>query len=337
MQIKELHSVEGLKPDNETHVPLNRLKRVCREFLEYCKDRYSSETLRHYTMNVDRFLCYSSRLKVRHVEELSRDFITGYVSFVNHDEINKTTDLALGQPEKESRLYPVKSFLRYCQRKGYLKNDLTRFIYVPAREKKALKRALTIEEMQRLLEVPDINTDVGIRNRALFEMAYSGLRADELLSLKLEYVDVVTNSVSIINGKGNKDRVVPMTSEALYWVKRWLNRRPNFLKGVTDPSYLFITQGAKTINRRNFLALIKKSAKRAGMELDISPHDLRRATATHLVLNGAPIRQIQALLGHATLRVMATYLRLTDENIKAEHKKSHPSNRRDLHYGTIQK
>ena len=234
------------------------------------------------------------------------------------------TGLPLNQSEKETRLYPLKAFLKFCEKKGYLKQDMRRFIYVPARERKVLKRLLTAAEMESLLEVPDISTAAGMRNRALLELAYSGLRAEEMLTLKLEHVDTVANSVTIYDGKGSKDRVVPMTNEAIYWVRRWLSRRDAYLGVGEDPGYLFATKGKKHMHTRAFRRLVKFYVKKAKIDLDVSPHDLRRITATHLVENGAPIRQIQALLGHTSLKVTTKYLRLSDEKIKAEHRKSHP-------------
>ncbi len=344
----------------------SKIERIISEFLEYCKDRYDLETVRHYTMNMQRFLdfiqSHTTRCKeyhnryyqeqqkspqerdlswmkdyqrVRYIEEVDRDFISRYVAFVNHDEISKHSNLALNQSEKESRLYPLKTFLRYCQRKEYLKDDLTKFIYVPAREKKVLKRVLTVEEMERFLEAPDTNTTWGIRNRALLELSYSGLRAEELLTLKLGQVDVVANTVTIYDGKGNKDRVVPMTNEAIYWIKRWLSRRQQVIENAPDSEYIFITKSKIPITRRVFSTLLKGFAQKTGVMLDIAPHDLRRTTATHLAERGAPIRQIQALLGHSTLKVTTKYLRLSEEKIKQEYMKSHPANRRNIHYADI--
>ena len=116
-------------------------------------------------------------------------------------------------------------------------------------------------------------------------------------------------------------------------MKRWLPRRKEFIGTGEDPKNVFITQGRMPLLRVNFARWLKRYAKKAGVFLDISPHDLRRTTATHLAKKGAPIRQIQALLGHSSLQVTTKYLRLTDEEIKAEYLKTHPRNKRRLHYG----
>jgi integrase/recombinase XerD len=346
----------------------SRIERILNEFLEYCRDRYDAVTVRHYQMNIGRFLAYMKERNTRcpeyhnrnyqelkkpsneqdfswrkeyktiqNIEDIDRDYIVRYVSFLNHEEVNRNTGLILSQSEKESRLYPLKTFLLYCLRKGYLKDDLRKYIFVPSREKKVLKRILAIDEMEQLFEAPDTNTTLGIRDRAILELSYSGLRSEEMLMLKFENIDVFTNTVTILDGKGGKDRVVPMTQEAIYWIKRWLNRRHEFIKGGEDPKYLFMTKNALPINRKNLSVLIKKYARKAKIAIDISPHDLRRTTATHLAENGAPLRQIQALLGHTTLRVTTNYIRLSDEKIKEEYQLSHPSNRRYIHYGKAQK
>jgi len=343
-----------------------KIKRVLKEFLQYCQDRHKKRTVQQYTLNMNRFLSYIDRPgtrckeyhhnfhqdsrkpseergsswrkefhKIIFIKEIDKSLITDYMSFINCDAIN-SNGLKLNQSEKESRLYPLKAFLLYCQRRGYLKKDLRKFVIVPPREKKVRPRLMTISEMAKFLEAPGDNETVRIRDRAILELAYSGLRANELLSLKIKDVDLTTNAVTILNAKGDKDRTIPMTHEAIYWIKRWLRRRPEFIGNYDDPEYLFITKGLRTIRRRQFAVMIKKYAKKAGIELHVSPHDLRRVTATHLAENGAPIRLIQALLGHATLKVTTKYLRLTDEKIKKEHKETHPSSRRKLYYGRIQ-
>ncbi len=342
------------------------IERIINEFLDYCKQRYDPVTVVPYERNIKRFYNYilahktkcaeyhklyyqemqkpeaerdfswaKDYYRLQHSEDLDKDFINRYVSFVNHDEISKHTGLALNQSEKESRLYPLKSFLWFCLRKGYITKDLRKYIVIPSREKKILKRVLTQDEMVRFLEAPNVTKDVGLRDRAMLELFYSGFRAEEVLSLKLKDIDIVTNTVSVLEAKGDKDRVIPMTQAAVYWLKSWLDIRVKFLKGKEDPGYVFLSKGGKAIVRRNLSTLIKKYAARAKLNIEISPHDLRRTAATHLVENGAPIRLIQALLGHATLNVTTKYLRLSDDKIKRMHKETHPANRRKLYYGEI--
>lgn len=343
-----------------------KIKRVVQEFYDYCQQRYSKSTVKQNKINIGRFLMYLERPgvrsseyhakfyrehkklpherdfswrknfhKIRFTTDFKRELITNYVSFVNHDEVNN--GMKLNSSQKAYRLHPLRAFLLYCQRKGYIKKDLRRFVILPPREKKVLKRVMTPDEMARFLEAPGDKEIVRIRDRALLELAYSGFRANEILTLKFKHVDLHTNAVTILNTKGDKDRVVPMTAEAIYWIKRWLNRRDDYIENNKESEYIFATKNGRAINRRNFSFMIKKYAKKAKIPIDVAPHDLRRATATHLAENGAPIRLIQALLGHTTLKVTTKYLRLSDEKIKKEHKETHPASRRNLYYGKLQK
>ena len=258
-----------------------KVERIILEFLSYCKERYDEETCTHYTRNMLRFQSFIQRhttrcaeyhakwyqekqkpkeqqdfrwakdyIRIRYIEDIDRDFISRYGAYVNHDEKNLRTDLLLSQSEKESRLNPLKTFLKYCQRRGYQRDDLSKFVYIPAREEKVLSRVLSVEEMERLLEVPDTKDTWGIRNRAILELSYSALRAEELLLLKIGKVDVVTNTITIIDGKGDKDRMVPMTTEALYWMKRWLSRREQV--APPDYDYVFVSKHKTSITRRVF-------------------------------------------------------------------------------------
>jgi len=347
-----------------------KIDRVVKEYIDYCIERHARDTVIHYKRNMARFLKYIERpgthgekspeyhkrlyteykkpkderdfswtkeyVKIRFMDKIDRELITNYVSYVNCDAVNDR-GLKLNQSEKESRLYPLKSFLFFCQKRGYIKKDLRKFIIVPSREKKVLKRVPTPEEMERLLATPNDRKITGIRDRTLLELSYSGFRANEMLTLKIKEIDVVTNAVTVLDGKDHKDRVVPMTREAIYWIKRWLARRHEFVKGRNDPGNLFITKGAKPLFRRQFAHLLKRHVNRAKLPIDIAPHDLRRTTATHLAENGAPIRLIQALLGHTTLKVTTKYLRLSDEKTKKEHKETHPSSRRNLYYEKLER
>ena len=238
------------------------------------------------------------------------------------------------QSEKEARLYPLKAFLRFCFRKGFLSEDMRRFVVVPRREHKVPKRLLSAEEMAQLLEAPSERTTIGIRDRAMLEMAYSGLRSAELLTLKVTDIQLEENRVFIRQAKGEKDRVVPMTSAARYWVSRWLQRRPEFCKG-TEPETCFLSKHARPLTRRHFAVTLLRHTLRARLPMAVAPHDLRRITATHLAERGAPLRYIQALLGHTSLKITTRYLRLSDAHIKREYTRSHPSNRRERHRVTV--
>lgn len=330
-------------PDRRHHVgrkekirpadPTSRLDTVIREFLAYVEMRYAPETRVQYTRSLKRFQEWiEARPKgerVINIDQATVELVTDYQRWLNAEATHADGAL-LRQPEKEARLYPLKAFLGFCHRKGFLKDDLRRFILVPGREHRVPKELLTGEQMVTLLEAPGETTTSGIRDRAMMEVAYSGLRATELLSLRVEDVDLMENRIFIREGKGDKERMVPMTSVARYWVDRWKRRRKEFVPRE-DSDRLFVSRRGRPITRRDFGRMLEHYGRQAQLPVKVSPHDLRRITATHLAANGAPMRYIQALLGHDTLRVTTKYLRLTHVQIKAEYKRTHPSNRRVRH------
>ncbi len=310
-----------------------RFRRVVYEFLVYVGMRYAPETQRQYARSMVRFRAWVSTRpkgkKIRDMDELTLEAVAAYQRWVN-TEATHADGSPLNQPEKEARLYPLKAFLGFCFRKEFLDEDLRRFVVVPRREYGIPKPLLSEEQMVRLLEAPSESTTIGIRDRAMMELAYSGLRAGELLSLKIEEVALEENRVFIREAKGDKERMVPMTSAAMYWISRWLNRRKEFLKSE-EQRVLFITRGGRPFDRRHFAKILEKYVKKAQLPEAVAPHDLRRITATHLVVNGAPIRYVQALLGHDSLHVTTKYLRLTHAQIKSEYDKTHPSSKRARH------
>jgi len=310
-----------------------RFHRVVHEFLAFVGMRYSPATQQQYARNIKHFQAWvttrSKGKRIRDIDKLTPEAIADYQRWVNREATHRD-GAPLTQPEKEARLYPLKAFLRFGFRKGFLIEDFRRYVVVPRREHKVPKRLLSPEEMAKLLDAPSERTTVGIRDRAMLELAYSGLRSAELLALKVTDIQLEENRVFIRQAKGEKDRVVPMTSAAIYWLGRWLRRRPEFCKR-TEPETCFVSKHARPLGRKHFAVTLRLHARHARVPIAVAPHDLRRITATHLAERGAPLRFIQALLGHTSLKVTTRYLRLSDAHIKREYTRSHPSNRRERH------
>ncbi len=310
-----------------------RLKTVVAEFLAYGRMRMAAGTQRQYLRHLQYFQDWLAQRpkgqRVRNIVDVTVDVLTEYQRWLN-TQATQTDGTPLSQSEKEARLYTLKAFLHFCYRKDFLPQDLRPFLLVPRREHKVPKRLLTDQEMAQLLDAPSETTTIGIRDRAMLELAYSGLRSAELLTLNVAEVQLEENRVFIRQAKGQKDRVVPMTSAARYWIGRWLRRRREFYQ-ETDPETCFISKHARPLTPRHFAVTLQRHARRARLPMAVAPHDLRRITATHLAERGAPLRFIQALLGHTSLKVTTRYLRLSDAHIKREYIRSHPSNRRDHH------
>jgi integrase/recombinase XerD len=172
-----------------------------------------------------------------------------------------------------------------------------------------------------LFAVPDVSTEIGLRDRALLELMYAcGLRATEVASLKLGDIDLEAGVVTTL-GKGSKTRRVPVGSSAVEWVKSYLAVRR--MKESIEIPNLFVTAAGQLVNRQIIYSLIKTHAAAAGLE-DVSPHTLRHSFATHLVQNRADIRSVQQMLGHADISTTQIYTHMTDAHLRDSYNRFHP-------------
>jgi integrase/recombinase XerD len=187
-----------------------------------------------------------------------------------------------------------------------------------------LPKSLNEEEVTDLLNAPDINEPIGMRDRAMLELLYaSGLRVSELVTVKVNEVST-QDGVVRVTGKGSKTRLVPMGQEAASWIDKYLKyARPDILqKKLCDA--LFVTNRADMMSRQAFWYLIKRYALMAGINKPMSPHVLRHAFATHLLNHGADLRVVQMLLGHSDISTTQIYTHVARERLKQLHSVHHP-------------
>ncbi len=179
-------------------------------------------------------------------------------------------------------------------------------------------------QVEALLNAPEVDRPLGLRDRAMLEMMYAaGLRVSELLALKSIDVSINDGVVRVV-GKGDKERIVPIGEEAMAWLARYLREgRPALLAGRMCDA-LFVTQNAQAMTRQWFWKTIKHYARQAGLAMAISPHTLRHAFATHLLNHGADLRAVQMLLGHADISTTQVYTHVANERLKSIHAKHHP-------------
>jgi integrase/recombinase XerD len=179
-------------------------------------------------------------------------------------------------------------------------------------------------QVDDLLNAPDINVPLGLRDRAMLEMMYAaGLRVSELIALKSIDVSHSDGIVRVI-GKGDKERIVPIGEEAMVWLTRYMREsRPVLLSG-RNADDLFVTERGHAMSRQRFWKIIKDYAIKAGIQMSISPHTLRHAFATHLLNHGADLRAVQMLLGHADISTTQVYTHVANDRLKAIHAKHHP-------------
>lgn len=220
------------------------------------------------------------------------------------------------------KLTAIRMFYRFLNGEGYLKNDPTLLVELPKAISR-LPKAISLDNVDVLLSVPETKKPLGLRDKAMLELLYAtGLRVSELISLKPEDVNLDVGYLMAF-GKGSKERVVPIGESAQAWVKDYiLNGRPKLFKGDSD--YLFINRSGKALTRQGFWKIIKSYAKKAKIEGSITPHTLRHSFATHLIERGADLRSVQMMLGHADISTTQIYTHVTTERLKKIHKMHHP-------------
>ncbi len=221
-----------------------------------------------------------------------------------------------------SRLISVlKGYYRFLLRERIIAVDPT--AYLEARKSwQSLPKFLSLEEVDQLLEQPDLITDKGLRDRAILEVLYaSGLRVSELLGLKL--TDIGWDSgVLTCFGKGSKQRKVPLGRSAMDWLVKYMPARLRLLKGINSHG-LFIEAGGAALTRQKIWQIIKSYGEQAGIDY-ITPHVLRHSFATVLLEHGADLRSVQLLLGHADIGTTQIYTHITDEKVRDSYRKFHP-------------
>lgn len=188
----------------------------------------------------------------------------------------------------------------------------------------SLPKSLSEEQVESLIKAPDPDEDIGLRDRAMLELIYAcGLRVSELIQLDILNLNLRQGVIRVI-GKGEKERLVPMGEEALYWVERYLSHsRPNLLKD-NKVSQLFLSNRGRMMTRQTFWYRIKEYALKASIKVDLSPHTLRHAFATHLINHGADLRTVQLLLGHSSLSTTQIYTEVARHRMKELHNEHHP-------------
>jgi len=217
----------------------------------------------------------------------------------------------------------LRRFYRFLLREGLIADDPSALLESP-RLGRPLPKALTEELVEKLLAAPHCDNPLGLRDRAMLETLYAtGLRVSELVLLGLSQLNLQAGVVKV-TGKGNKERLVPLGEEAIEWLQRYLSTaRPELLHQKTSEA-LFPTSRGAAMTRQAFWHNIKRYARTAGIEVNLSPHTLRHAFATHLLNHGADLRVVQMLLGHADLSTTQIYTQVARERLKQLHRAHHP-------------
>lgn len=277
------------------------------------------EAVRHYTnylviekglMNttvsayLDDIHLFHETFQFRDTDDIAPMHVSDFISLENQKGLSSATIVR--------RLSSIYNYLLFLKDEGAYKHELKRFNR--PKTTKALPQYLTTEEVERLLDSPDLTNHRGIRDKAMLEVMYaSGLRVSELLALKREEVNF-TRGIVKIRGKGNKDRLIPIGDFALESLAFYMNQ-VRFHYEIKESRVIFLNRDGNPLTRQYFFKMIKAYAVEAGIEQNISPHSLRHAFATHLLENGAELRAVQAMLGHTNIATTEIYTHVSTKRI----------------------
>jgi integrase/recombinase XerC len=289
-------------------------------FLRYLRTRnVSPHTLSAYESDVDQFLDYTAQAQQRSVEALSASHLT---PLAVRDFLAELHRRRISASSAARKLSAVRAFIRYLRRESAIESDPAALVSAP-KLPHTIPAHLTVGEMNRLLEMPDASTPLGRRDRAILELFYaSGLRLSELVGLAVEDVDLSQRMVRVL-GKGRKQRLVPFNSTTAGAIRVYLKDRASSPhRGMRAP--LFLNYRGGRLSARSVDRLVRRYVAECNARFGISPHALRHSFATHLLANGADLRAIQELLGHARLSTTQRYTHVNAAQLIEVYKKSHP-------------
>ena len=275
----------------------------------------SSNTLAAYRQDVNQFALWLTETKRRQLLEAGPDDLQHFLG----------ERLKSGNSARSSArfLSSIRSFFRWAKRENLLADDPTLRIDSP-KIGRPLPKSLSEDDVERLLQAPDLEEIIEFRDRTMLELLYAcGLRVSELISLELSQLGINQGVIRVL-GKGSKERLIPMGEEAQTWLGEYLRgARNEILRGrVSD--VVFPSNRGTAMTRQTFWYRIKIYAQRAGIEAHLSPHTIRHAFATHLVNHGADLRVVQMLLGHSDLSTTQIYTHVARQRMQALHARHHP-------------
>ncbi len=250
------------------------------------------------------------------LREVGSEHIKSFLAFLSGQNYSKSTIAR--------KLATLRSFYKFCLRRGYVSVHPLATIRTPKQEK-SLPRFLDVDQINKLLSTPDGGSLLGARDRAMLEVLYStGVRVSELVALNLEDVDFVGRTLRI-RGKGKKQRISPVGPTAIASLQRFLEmRRADARNSTFEPGPLFINKHGKRLSTRSVRRKLDKYLIQCGLDPNISPHTLRHTFATHMLNNGADLRSVQELLGHQSISTTQVYTHLTTPRLKQAYDDAHP-------------
>ncbi len=298
------------------------MRKKVEEFLTYIRveKAYSDNTLAAYQNDLNQFVAFLEAQKGMPIydwKQVTRDTLISYLMHLKQREYASSS--------VARKLAAVRSFFHFLRREGHITEDPTATLDSP-RLRKRLPKTLTKKEVERILAEPaKSETPKAQRDRALLELLYAtGMRVTELVSLKMNDVNLATGTVRVVHGKRKKERIIPIHRRAVEALETYIKRGRIHLAKDPDEQALFVNFQGKPLTRQGLWLIIKHYVEEAGITKHVTPHTLRHSFATHLLTGGAKLPDVQKLLGHANVSTTQIYTHLTGEELRNAYDEAHP-------------
>jgi len=281
---------------------------------------YSENTRVAYKNDLSQFLDYLKTKAVPPLNdwgEVKKDHLVAYILSLKADREYASTTVA-------RKVAAIKSFFHFLVAEGFIRDDPTATLDSP-RVKKYLPRAISQEDVEKLLEAPGESTEPrSLRDRAILELLYAtGMRVSELVALNEGDVDLPSASVRCF-GKGGKERVIPIYDRAVQAIEAYTSKGRVRLVRDAEQKALFLNQRGMRLTRQGLWLIVKGYVKEAGIKVPVTPHTLRHSFATHMLRGGADLRNVQELLGHANIATTQVYTQVSNERLREVYDEAHP-------------
>lgn len=297
---------------------MNELVAKFLDYLSYERN-FSKYTVLNYHEDLDRFMEYINKKKIDNIKNIDYQVIREYLVYMHNKKLSKKTI--------SRRISALRSFFKYLLNREYITDNPMILISNPKLDK-LLPKFLYKEELDKIENIPDLNTIEGIRDKLIIELFYStGIRVSELSNLKISDMDFKEKKINIV-GKGNKERIVLFGDTCLELINLYINKSRPFILNDGDSPYLFVNKRRNRLSENSIRIIIKDILKKSGLNVKLTPHVLRHTFATDLLNNGADLRTVQELLGHENLKTTEVYTHITNERLKKVFNSCHPRARK---------
>ncbi len=294
---------------------MNDLFQQYKSYLVF-EQNLSPNSIDAYTRDVHRFLKYLKTIGIKSALQVKAAHIQRLIQLLS--------EMGLSAQSVARNLSSIRGFYHFLIAENLLDQDPTETIDRPKLARR-LPSVLTYDEVQKILSLPDVSNHLGLRDKAMLETLYAcGLRISELLTLQIRDIYEKQNFVRIF-GKGRKERLVPISDTALKWIKRYSDQaRPLLDRYQRSQGGLFLSVRGTAMSRMGFWKILKKYVDKAGIRKEIHPHTFRHSFATHLLENGADLRAVQEMLGHADISTTQIYTHVDRTFLLQEYQSFHP-------------